>query len=92
VAVATHPLWGAGEEESLGAAEDSGFNSLPFFGNWAEWEEMQDSTAWARPGAPNIPSPVDGSPPVSRVNGVLLAHPVCQEVFAPQVIRAIAQR
>ena len=46
VAVAIEPLPTAVEE--AGRVEDDDFDSLPFFGVWADREEMQDSTAWVR--------------------------------------------
>jgi len=46
VAVAIEPLLETGK--SVDPAEGNDFDSLSFFGMWADREEMQDSTAWVR--------------------------------------------
>ena len=46
VAVVIEPMPETGGSVDL--AEESDFNSLPFFGIWADRQEMQDSTAWVR--------------------------------------------
>ena len=46
VAVAIEPLPETGKSVDL--AEGNDFDSLAFFGMWADREEMQDSTAWVR--------------------------------------------
>ena len=46
VAVVIEPL--PVTEEAVDRAEEDDFDSLPFFGIWADREEMQDSAAWLR--------------------------------------------
>ncbi len=46
VAVAIETL--SDSEDSSHRADDTGFAVLPFFGMWADREEMQDSAAWVR--------------------------------------------
>jgi hypothetical protein len=46
VAVAIEPL-GESEDSRL-PIDDSAFGSLPFFGMWADRDDMQDSTDWVR--------------------------------------------
>lgn len=46
VSVVVEPLAESGAPIDLAEGQD--FNSLPFFGMWADREEMQDSTAWVR--------------------------------------------
>lgn len=46
VSVSIEPLTDTGQ--SSDASDGSDFGSLPFFGMWADREDMQDSTAWVR--------------------------------------------
>ncbi len=39
---------GAADEQAQESVQDEGFASLPFFGMWADREEMSDSVAWVR--------------------------------------------
>jgi hypothetical protein len=53
VTVAVQPQPNSGEPQpnsgmSTLPEEESGFESLPFFGIWADRQDMEDSTAWVR--------------------------------------------